>query len=66
MKCPTCKYFAVPLTPEEKIRALCPGANPKGDPAQKVCALLGKPDFNVEQLQPETCPYYLPIFLRFR
>ncbi len=66
MKCSTCKYFAVPLTPAEKTQALCPGANPRGDPAQKICALRDKPDFNVEQLKPDTCPYYFPIFLRFR
>ncbi len=66
MKCSTCKYYAVPLTPKEKAQALCPGANPRGDPAQKICVLRGKSDFDEKQLYPETCPYYFPVFLRFR
>ena len=62
-RCKTCKYFAVPLTEEEKKKAHCPGANPLGDPGKKTCVLEGKPDFEV---CPEDCKYYFPVFMRFR
>jgi hypothetical protein len=66
MQCDSCKYFAVPLSEEEKHIAHCPGANPYGDDAQKVCTLRLNPDFDVIKLNPEKCHYYFPKFFRFR
>lgn len=64
--CSTCKYFAVPLSNEEKALSHCPGADPFGDPAKKICTLKGKLEFKEETWEPESCPYYFPIFMRFR
>lgn len=66
MQCESCKYFAVPLTEEEKKIAHCPGGDPKGDPSKKVCSLRSNPDFDKTLLNPENCSYYFPIFFRFR
>ncbi|MHA1730301.1 MAG: hypothetical protein ACTSU5_00065 [Promethearchaeota archaeon] len=67
-KCPSCKYFAVPLTASEIEGGHCPGANPNGDPGRKVCVLKGRPEFegDADKLEPENCSYYFPVFLRFR
>ena len=66
MQCDTCKYFAVPLTSEEKKNAHCPGANPDGNQNQKICSLKGKPDFSAEKMIPPNCAYFFPRALRFR
>jgi len=66
MQCNTCKYFAVPLTDEEKRIAHCPGGNPNGDISKKMCMLQFNPDFDKTKLIPEDCTYYFPVFLRFR
>jgi hypothetical protein len=66
MKCETCKYFAVPLSDEEKGKAHCPGADPFGEISKKVCTLRNNPDFDPQKLDPESCHYYFPIFMRWR
>ena len=64
MQYKTCKHFAVTLTPEEKATCYCPGANSRGDPAKKTYQLDGKLCF--EPINPDKCPYYFPVNLRFR
>jgi len=66
MQCDSCKYFAVPLTSEEKAIAHCPGANPDGELEKKICTLKGKPDFSIDKMVPPHCVYYFPRALRFR
>jgi hypothetical protein len=63
LKCEKCKYFAVPLSDDEKKNAHCPGANPFGDPNKKICVLQGKEGFEVD---PDNCKYFFSIHLRFR
>jgi len=63
-QCKSCKYFAVPLTEEQKATHHCPGANPRGDESKKACQLAGKPGF--ESTNPEKCPYFFPLAMRFR
>jgi hypothetical protein len=65
-QCPTCKYFAVPLSKEERANAHCPGANPFGKLEDKVCTLKGKSEFKGETWDPTDCKYYFPIYMRFR
>lgn len=66
MLCLTCKYYAVPLSEEEKRQRICGGGDPFGDLSKKVCTLLKNPDFEREKLNPDNCAYYFPIFMRIR
>jgi len=61
-----CKYFAVPLDPNEMGSHHCPGANPLGDPTKKICVLRGREGFDDHKLDPDNCSYFFPVALRFR
>ena len=64
MQCHTCKYFAVPLTAEEKKTAHCPGANPNGPMELRICVLQTKSEYAKDEFNPLNCKYHFPKFLK--